>query len=75
MARSAYSMLVRTGQPAWGVVLELCILGMFASIVLLVRAFGLFSVKVERDRSLPFLKAAYVLGSGGDCPAGPAARL
>lgn len=55
----AYSMLVRTGQPAWGIVLELCILGMFASIVLLIRGFGLFSVEVEHDRSLPFLKAAY----------------
>jgi hypothetical protein len=55
----AYSMLVRTGHAAWGIVLELCILGMFASIVLLIRGFGLFSVKVEHDRSLPFLKAAY----------------
>lgn len=55
----AYSMLVRTGQPAWGIALELCILGMFASVVLLIRGFGLFSMKVERDRSLPFLKAAY----------------
>jgi len=56
----AYSMLVRTRQPVWGIVLELCILGMFASIVLLIRGFGLFSVKVESDRSLPFLKAAYI---------------
>ena len=55
----AYSMLVRSGQPIWGLVLELCILGMFASVVLLVRGFGLFSAKVERDRSLPFIRAAY----------------
>ena len=55
----AYSMLVRTGQPVWGLVLELCILGMFASVILLVRGFGLFSAKVERDRSLPFIRAAY----------------
>lgn len=55
----AYSMLVRTGQPVWGIALELCILAMFVSVLLLIRGFGLFSVKVERDRSLPFLKAAY----------------
>lgn len=55
----AYSMLVRTGDPVWGILLELCILGMFASIALLIRGFGLFSVAVERDRSLPFIKAAY----------------
>ncbi len=55
----AYSMLIRTGNPVWGIALELCILGMFASVVLLVRGFGLFSVKVERDRSLPFIRAAY----------------
>jgi hypothetical protein len=55
----AYSLLVRTGRPVWGIVLELCILAMFVSVLLLVRGFGLFSVAVERDRSLPFLKAAY----------------
>jgi hypothetical protein len=56
----AYSMLVRTGEPAWGLVFELCILAMFAGVFLLVRSFGPFSVKkVERDRSLPFLRAAY----------------
>ncbi len=55
----AYSMLVRTGEAAWGLVFELCILAMFAAVFLLVRSFGLFSVKVERDRSLPFLRAAY----------------
>lgn len=55
----AYSMLIRTKQPVWGALLELCILGMFASVVVLVRGFGLFSVKVDRDRSLPFFKAAY----------------
>jgi hypothetical protein len=55
----AYSMLVRTKQPVWGILLEVCILGMFASVALLIRGFGLFSVKVERDRSLPFFRAAY----------------
>lgn len=55
----AYSMLVRTGQSIWGIVLELCIIGMFISVVMLIRGFGLFSAKVEKDRSLPFLKAAY----------------
>jgi hypothetical protein len=55
----AYSMLIRTGEPVWGLVLEICILGMFSSVALLVRGFGLFSVRVERDRSLPFIKAAY----------------
>ncbi len=55
----AYSMLVRSGQPVWGLALELCILGMFVSVVLLVRGFGLFSVRVERDRSLPFIRAAF----------------
>jgi len=53
-------MLIRTGKPIWGLALEICILGMFASIVLLVRGFGLFSVMVEGDRSLPFIKAAYL---------------
>ena len=71
--RDSDSKLVRTGQPALGVVLELCILGMFASIVLLVRAFGLLSEGGARPSLRA--KAAYVLGSGGDCPAGPAARL
>lgn len=56
---AAYSMLIRTHQPIWGILLELCILGMFAAVLLLVRGFGLFSVKVPPDRSLPFLKAAY----------------
>ncbi len=55
----AYSMAVRTGEPAWGLLLELCFLGMFASVLILVRSFGLFSQTVERDRSLPFLRAAY----------------
>jgi hypothetical protein len=56
---AAYSLLVRTGRAIWGIVLELCILGMFASVVALIRGFGLFSMKVERDRSPPFLKAAH----------------
>jgi len=55
----AYSMLFRTKAPVWGVLLELCIVGMFVSVAVLIRGFGLFSMKVERDRSLPFFKAAY----------------
>ena len=56
---AAYSMLMRTGEPVWGLALELCIFAMFAAVLVLVRGFGLFSVAVERDRSLPFLRAAY----------------
>jgi hypothetical protein len=55
----AYSLLVRTKAPVWGVLLELCILGMFASVMILIRGFRLFSAKVEHDRSLPFFRAAY----------------
>lgn len=55
----AYSMLVRNGARAWGLAFELCILTMFAAVFLVVRGFGLFSIKVERDRSLPFFRAAY----------------
>ena len=58
----AYSLLVRTKQPAWGIVLELSILGLLASAAILVRAFGVFTVKIERDRSLPFIKAAWAWG-------------
>lgn len=55
----AYSMLIRTREPIWGVALELCIAAMFVSVVMLARGFGLFSAKVEPDRSLPFIRAAY----------------
>ncbi len=54
-----YSMLIRTDNPGWALLFELCILLMFAAVALLIRGFGLFSRKVERDRSLPFLRAAY----------------
>ncbi|HJT90182.1 MAG TPA: DUF1858 domain-containing protein [Bryobacteraceae bacterium] len=54
-----YSMLIRTGDPLWALLFELCILAMFTAVALLVRGFGLFSVRVDRDRSLPFLRAAY----------------
>jgi hypothetical protein len=57
-----YSMLVRTGEPVWAILFELSIVSMFASVFLLVRRFGLFSIKVERDRSLPFIRAAYFWG-------------
>ncbi|HEY7388783.1 MAG TPA: DUF1858 domain-containing protein [Bryobacteraceae bacterium] len=56
---AAYSMLVRSGDPVWAVLFECCLLAMFSAVLLLVRGFGLFSVRVERDRSLPFLRAAY----------------
>ncbi len=59
---TAYSLLVRTKAPVWGVVLELSIVGLLASVVVLVRAFGVFSVKVNRDRSLPFIRAAWAWG-------------
>jgi hypothetical protein len=59
---AAYSLLVRTKMPLWAVVLELSILGLLASAVILVRAFGVFSVKVDRDRSLRFIQAAWMWG-------------
>ena len=55
----AYSMLIRTGDPIWALALECAILAMFVAVALLIRGFGLFSIEVERDRSLPFLRAAY----------------
>jgi hypothetical protein len=54
-----YSLLIRTFNPVWGLLLEGSILGLLLTVALLVRSFGVFSVKVERDRSLPFVKAAY----------------
>jgi uncharacterized protein involved in response to NO len=59
---AAYSLLVRTREPLWGIALELSILGLLASAAILVRAFGLFSVKVDRDRSLRFIQAAWAWG-------------
>lgn len=58
----AYSFLVRTKLPIWGIALELSILGLLASAAILVRAFGVFTVRIERDRSLPFIKAAWAWG-------------
>jgi hypothetical protein len=46
---AAYSLLVRTRMPLWGVALELSIVGMLASAIILVRAFGILAIKVERD--------------------------
>jgi NnrS protein/Domain of unknown function (DUF1858) len=57
-----YSLLVRTKLPVWGIALELSVLGLLASAVILVRAFGVFTVKVERDRSLRFIQAAWAWG-------------
>lgn len=59
---AAYSLLVRTRMVAWGIALELSILGLLASVAILARAFGIFTVKVERDRSLRFLRAAWAWG-------------
>ena len=56
---AAYSLLVRTRMVVWGVVLELSVLGLLASVAILVRAFGLFSIKADSDRSLPFIRAAW----------------
>jgi hypothetical protein len=58
----AYSFLVRTKMPVWGAALELSILGLLASMVILARAFGVFTVKVDRDRSLRFIQAAWAWG-------------
>jgi hypothetical protein len=55
----AYSILIRTRRPVWGIALELSIFGLFAVVAVLVRAFRLFSARVETDRSLPFLRAAF----------------
>lgn len=43
----------------WGVALELSVLGLLASVAILVRAFGVLSAKVDSDRSLPFIRAAW----------------
>jgi hypothetical protein len=48
--------------PLGGVALELSILGLLASAAILVRAFGVFTVKVDRDRSLRFIQAAWAWG-------------
>ena len=58
----AYSLLVRTRMAVWGIVLELSILGLLASTAILVQVFGVFTVKVDRDRSLRFLRAAWGWG-------------
>jgi hypothetical protein len=58
----AYSLLVRTRMAVWGIALELSILGLLASTAILARAFGVFTVKVDRDRSLRFLRAAWAWG-------------
>jgi len=55
----AYSMLIRTRRPAWGIALELSILGLFSAVVVLVRRLRLFTAHVEGDRSLPFLQASF----------------
>ena len=55
----AYSMLIRTRRPLWGIALELSIFGLFAAVGVLVHGFRLFSLRVETDRSLPFLRAAF----------------
>ena len=55
----SYSMLIRTRRPLWGIALELSIFGLFAAVGILVHGFRLFSLRVETDRSLPFLRAAF----------------
>jgi len=55
----AFSFLVQTKLVAWGLALELSVLGLLASVIVLVRAFGVFSVKVNSDRTLPFIRAAW----------------
>jgi uncharacterized protein DUF1858/NnrS protein len=55
----AYSFLIQTKLVVWGLALELSVLGLLASVTVLVRAFGVFFVKVDSDRSLPFIRAAW----------------
>jgi hypothetical protein len=56
---ATYSLLVQTKMAVWGVALELSVLGLLISVAVLVRAFGVFSVKVDSDRSLRFIRAAW----------------
>ena len=55
----AYSMLIRTHTAVWGILLELSIFGLFATVAALAHGLRLFSKRVESDRSLPFLRAAF----------------
>ncbi len=59
---ACYSLLIRTHNPVWGIGLEASIAGLLAAVVILIRSFGLYSVRVERDRALRFLQAAYGWG-------------
>ncbi|MBI3694792.1 MAG: DUF1858 domain-containing protein, partial [Acidobacteria bacterium] len=52
-------LLIRTGNPAWAIVLEAGIAGLLAAVVVQVRSLRLYSMRVETDRGLPFLRAAY----------------
>lgn len=55
----AYSMLIRTRRPVWGIALEVSIFGLFGAVAVLTRAFRLFSARVAADRSLPFFRASF----------------
>ncbi|HYM12756.1 MAG TPA: DUF1858 domain-containing protein [Bryobacterales bacterium] len=55
----AYSMLMRTHEPIWGVALELSLAGALAALVIQTRALRLYSAEVDRERTAPFLRAAY----------------
>ena len=56
---AAYTLLVQTKMVIWGLALELSVLGLLVSAVVLVKAFGVFSVKIDSDRSLRFIRAAW----------------
>lgn len=56
---ASYSMLVRTHRPEWGAALELSLFGLLAALVIVIRSFRLYSVRIERDRAVRFIRAAY----------------
>jgi hypothetical protein len=55
----AYSMLVRTFAAGWGAMLELSILGLLSSVLVLAYSMRVFSMRVEPDRSVRFIRAAW----------------
>ena len=56
----AYVLFRRTGNPAWAVLAGLSVIVLALGAVLLVRALGIFRPVSEAERSLKFVRAAYV---------------